>query len=86
MGKYINKVGDKILPSKGKVNFLIENAKAVKIPAPTVFGEGLVCVVDNVIFEAAGYAFDEREMQVFLYPDGRRKQWLLIPNASEIAQ
>jgi uncharacterized protein YxjI len=57
-----------------------------KKPAPTTWRPNLVCVVDNGVFEAAGYAFDEREMHVFLRPDGRNKTWLEYSHAETLAE
>jgi hypothetical protein len=39
----------------------------------------LVVVVDNVAFEAAGIAVDEREYNDFLRPDGRDRDYVLVP-------
>jgi hypothetical protein len=88
MGKYVN------YNSKGKhvgVSFsqklkaLIDDG-AEMISEPTEFKEGLVCLVDNRHFAAAGYAFDEIEMKEFLIPCGRNKQWLFMKNAAELAK
>lgn len=38
----------------------------------------LICVVDNGAFEAAGFAYDERELEAFANDDGRAKTWLLL--------
>ena len=38
-----------------------------------------VCLVENFVFTAAGIAFDERELQAFVYPDGRPKTWYWAP-------
>lgn len=78
MGRYVNKTS---LSSMGvsfvsKCNALL-NDGAVKIEAPKTFQENLVCVMDNGFFAAAGYADSEREMQQFLSPDGRTKQWFI---------
>jgi hypothetical protein len=81
MGYYINIVNNVILPAKEKAKFLIDNANAQIIPMPTHFQENLVCVVENTMFDAAGYAYNEKEMLEFLSPDMRRKIWLIVPNA-----
>ena len=49
-------------------------------------GMRIQCVVDNGFFGAAGYAYDESEMNQFLSPDGRPKQWLEYIHAKEIAE
>lgn len=38
-----------------------------------------VCLVDNGWMTAAGIAFDEHEMNDFMHPDSRPKQWFLVP-------
>ena len=54
------------------------------IPQPTSFDKvpkemALICVVDNVLFEAAGFCYDEREFQDFTDPkDGRSRKFLLM--------
>ena len=41
--------------------------------------KGVVCVVTNRFFEAAGFAFDEKEFQAFTYPDDiRPKKFIII--------
>ena len=88
MGYYIN------TDSKGshigttfseKVSNLIADG-AVKIQKPIDWEEGLVCVVDNGFFAAAGYAYNDREMEAFKETNGRPYQWLKFDKASELAQ
>ena len=90
MGMYINYMPDGTpLPPTGKARMLksIEGAKVVTINAsPPAFEENLVCIVDNGLFEAAGYAFDREEFEAFCYDDGRPRIWLSIPNAKDIAK
>lgn len=38
----------------------------------------VVCLVDNYQFTAAGIAYDDRERDAFMMPDGRAKKWYLI--------
>ena len=88
MGKYINKnsKGESLGSSfREKVNALIlDDANAVG--SPRKFEEGLVCVIDNGFFAAAGYAYDEREMNVFLKGySGRNFQWLKYDPAKTLA-
>jgi hypothetical protein len=80
MGYYINTINGTLLEPKNKVDQLIKGG-AVVIETPTEFKENLVCVVDNVFFDAAAFAYNEEEMKVFLSPDPRPKTWLIVPNA-----
>jgi hypothetical protein len=42
-------------------------------------GKAYICVVDNYIFEAAGFAYSEAEFNVFADPkDSRPKEWLIM--------
>lgn len=86
MGYYINKVGDKHLPNIGKAEFLIQHAKATRILSPTEWKDDLVCVVNNGLFEAAGYVYNEAEMREFKRADGRPRVWLSVPNAKDLAK
>lgn len=84
MGYYVNQINGKILPAKNKVKFLLENG-AVRILNPT-FQENLVCVVENIMFDAAAYAYSEDEMKCFNESDDlRTKTWLIVPNANELS-
>ena len=71
-------------PGKGKAAFLVREHGAMVLPsilaARQAFGEGMgvVCVVDNVYFEAAGFAFLKDELEIFAEPDGRPKTWLAM--------
>lgn len=41
---------------------------------------GLICVVENGFFDAAGYIFSPDELQAFSDPnDDRRRTWLTMP-------
>ena len=78
MGYYISG------PIVGKADYIVEKFEGELIPQPQAFSEvpddkALICVVSNGEFEAAGYAFSEREFEAFTLPsDHRPKQWLLI--------
>lgn len=87
MGKYINYIGDKQMYSsaESKMKVLIDSG-AKAIPDPTEWREGLVCVVDNGWMAAAGYAYDEDEMNVMLKEDGRPKTWFYFPDAKKWAK
>ena len=87
MGKYINKnsKGESLGSTfRDKVNTLILDGANV-ISEPKTFDEGLVCVVDNGMFAAAAYAYDEREMKHFLSGySGRNYQWLKYEHAENL--
>ena len=67
-----------------KANEIALQYGGVIIPEPTDFSQvpkdkALICVVDNNIFEAAGYCYSPEEFEVFSDPeDFRPKQWLLM--------
>lgn len=86
MGKYIDETTKGPMPSAlGKAEELIKDG-ATLIGEPVEWSDDLVCVVDNGMFEAAGYAYSKEEMEVFKRPDGRFKQWLKYPNAKQFAK
>lgn len=39
----------------------------------------LICVVKNGFFDAAAFCYNDSEYEAFNEPDGRRKDWLLLP-------
>lgn len=87
MGRYINEIGGNPLPRTGKATAILSvNPEARRIPEPTEWSDDLVCVIENGIFDAAGYAFSPEQMQAFKEPCGRRKTWLLVPGAAELAK
>lgn len=87
MGKYIN------VTEKGTLGATffqkiggLENDGAVAIPTPTKWEEGLVCIVNNGAFAAAGYAYNKAEMQAFLTGiDGRPCLWMKYEKAKKYA-
>ena len=84
MGLYINQTSTGApLPNLGKADALIADG-AVVVKAQ--WQPNLICVVNNGMFEAAGYAFCEEEFNVFKMPDGRKKIWLTHPKAEELAK
>lgn len=87
MGKYINVIeGTHIgTTANEKITFLVSRGAERIKGEPTIFEEGLVCVVDNGVFAAAGYAYSEREMNEFKRPDGRPRVWLKFPDAKKYA-
>jgi len=83
MGYYIKNIGTSF---KEKVDTLILQHKGFFIEEPTKFIENLVCVVDNGAFAAAAWMNDEEEFKYWIHDDGRKKCWLIVPNASNLAQ
>ena len=84
MGRYVNQTSKGPLGSSftEKCKGLIEDG-AIRI-SPTGFQENLVCVVDNFVFAAAGYAYDEEEFKVFNSGgDGRKKQWFVYEKVEQ---
>lgn len=74
--------------AKGKVDFLIREHKAQELVGATPLtlpekdsGMEVVCVIDNGLFEAAGFAYSSRELQEFVF-DGtsRPRRFLLVPS------
>lgn len=85
MGYYIDKVRETYLDPRHKARqllMLVEGAKEVK-ERPITFQPDLVCVVENGMFDAAGYAYSEAEMHAFLEADGRPRRWLTVPDAAK---
>jgi hypothetical protein len=73
MGYYIDRTTSGVLPTTGKANFLIRHG-GIQIPQPKQWVENLVCVVENGMFDAAGYMYSQSEMDQFADPrDTRRK-------------
>lgn len=69
---------------QGKAEVIAREYGGQIVPKPASFadvpaGKGLVCVVQNGLFDAAGFAFDEREFEAFTEPgDHRSKTWVLM--------
>lgn len=87
MGKYINKnsKGEYIGTSfRQKIDSLVQDG-AEKIDPPKEWEEDLCCAVDKYFFGAVAYAYDEREMELFLRGSGgKATQWLKVPNAKKL--
>lgn len=59
---------------QGKAEVIAREYGAEVIPQPASFadvpaGKGLVCVVQNPLFDAAGFCYDEHEFAAFTAPD-----------------
>jgi len=81
MGYYINKINGEVLGAtfKEKCQGLLDNGATQTTDSE--FQENMVCVLDNGMFAGAGYAFSEKEFDIFRMPDTRRKKWFIVPNA-----
>lgn len=79
MGFYINP------QNCSKEDWLKANAVAKYLTPPQKHRDGdnvVVCLVDNGGFTAAGVAYDQTELETFALPDGRRKEWYMVPIAA----
>ena len=87
MGYYINQTSDgRPLPSTKKADALILFDDAIEIAKPDKFVENLVCVVENGMFDAAGYCYSEEEFKEFSNPtDLRPKRWIVYLYAKEMS-
>ncbi len=62
---------------------LVELHGAKVLDKQPVFNEvpsdkAIICVINNGPWEAAGYAYNEREFNEFATPDGRPRTWLIM--------
>lgn len=88
MGYYINT--PEMVKEYDKAKVLVEHYNASTLPdgiedfdfAILREDEALICVVENVLFQAAGLAYNEREMEAFKEPDSggfqRTRTWLIM--------
>lgn len=49
------------------------------------FKPDLICIVDNGLFAAIAYAYNEAERDVFAREDGRYKEWFILKNADRLS-
>lgn len=79
-------------PTFGKAQFLVEQHGGQILPTPPKTladlpeGKGLVVVVDNGIFEAAAFAFNEGEYQEFSYPDDLRPKTYVVADRTKLEE
>ena len=70
--------------NKNKAQYLIDNHDGVEMPKPLTLNnvpesQALIVVIDSGPFEAAGYAYDEKEFIAFTQPhDMRPKRYVTI--------
>ncbi len=78
MGYYIetkdsNKVKEIVNNHGGRIIIQPEKFEEIQMD------EALICVVDNYLFQAAGFCYDEIEFKAFTSPnDDRPKTWLIM--------
>ena len=78
MGYYIQ-----VLKNKGKAQQIVDLYGGRIALSPPSFediaeGEAIICVVDNGPFEAAGFCFNQRELNDFSYYDDRPRVWVVM--------
>lgn len=83
MGYYIQRDDDE---NFGKAEFLIEKHGARLLPTAPEWNDtdGIVCVVNNGSFEAAGYCYSPSELKAFKADSGPRqrpRKWLVMDKA-----
>lgn len=70
--------------SHGKASFIAQTLNGVIVDQATAFdavnaGEGVIVVVNNGLFEAAGFAYDVKEFEAFTEPnDTRSKEFVIL--------
>jgi hypothetical protein len=88
MGQYVNETQNGRLGSNftQKCEGLLE-AGAVEIAKPKEVKENLICVVDNGIFGAAAYIYNQNELDAFSDPQDKRfKRFFVWDKVSEYAK
>jgi len=78
MGFYIQ-----VPQHKGKAQQIVELYEGRIIPCPNRFedippNKAIICVVDNGLFEAAAFCYNQDEFRVFSAPDRRPIDWVVI--------
>lgn len=83
MGYYINSDSHGRQLGLRKVEALLNDGAI--LATGQEFLPDLVCVIDNGMFQAAGYCYSEAEYQEFARPDGRKKTWMIYHHAKELS-
>ena len=80
-------------PNKSKAQYIVSEYDGKIVPAPEKFSDvpadkAIICVVDNGPFEAAAFAYDEREFDAFKGDenghDRRPRKWVIMDRAKAI--
>lgn len=78
MGYYIE-----VPSNKGKAQQIVELYGGRIAFNPPLFedispDEAIICVVDNGLFEAAAYCYNQEELNEFSFNDGRPRMWVIM--------
>ncbi len=71
-------------PTFDKASYIVEKYNGKVIPVSEALenlkaGKGVICVVQNGVFDAAAFCFSEREFEAFNDPDDHRiKTWIFM--------
>lgn len=84
MTAYINRTSQGELPSLGKVECLLNDGASF---TDRTFKENMVCVVNNLFFEAAAYVDTQQELDLWL-KEGKTRAivFLVYPNVKKYAR
>jgi len=87
MGKYVNQTTKGMVGAsfEQKCKALLDDG-AIITQKPEKFIPNLVCVIDNGLFGAAGYIYNEGEFRAFTDPrDTRPKRWFIWDKVEQFA-
>ncbi len=84
MGYYINKTTKGTINSANKFKELIDDG-AIYIPDPGEWISNLVCIVDNGVWQAAAYCYNQEEYERFSGVDDRIIKWLEYQHVEEMS-
>ena len=78
MGYYIE-----VPEPEGKAQQIVDLYGGKIISIPPSFeditpGKAIICVMDNGPWEAAGFAYNQRELEAFSSYDGRPRTWVIM--------
>ena len=83
MGKYINEIEGQPMGASFQSKCHVLESKGAMRVSGREYDPNLICVVNNGFFAAAAWAYSESEWEAFKKPDGRPKQWYILPNAED---
>lgn len=73
MGCYVNPT------NMSKEAWLAEHGRQIPVLSCQITEDEVpVCLVNNGLFTAAGVAFSADELQAFIHPDGRHKEYFMV--------